>query len=50
MWDAQDTAPLADRLSVLAAPTTIDILVADKANVILAVTYPGESLGFSSAS
>ena len=42
----QDVAPLVDPLSILAAPTTIEVLAADDTTVTIAATYLGATLGF----
>ncbi len=42
----QEVAPLIDPLSILAAPTSIEVLAVDDTTVTMAATYPGATLGF----
>jgi len=42
----QEVAPLVDPLSILAAPTTIEVLAVDDTTVTMAASYLGATLGF----
>jgi len=42
----QEVAPLVDPLSILATPTTIEVLAVDDTTVTMAATYLGATLGF----
>ncbi len=42
----QEVAPLVDPLSILAAPTTIEVLAVDDTTVTMAATYLGAAVGF----